>query len=140
MAVYDKPLPVINEDNRQYWEYCKRHEFRIQKCTECGYLRFPCSIICPKCHSMDSEWTKLNGKGKVYSYIVYRQVYHPSYKNDIPYVVAIIELDEGPRMESNITGCKIEEIKIGMPVEVYFDDITAEISLPKFRSAEKANN
>lgn len=130
---YKKPLPVINEDNAPYWEYCRNHELRMQKCTDCGHIRFPASIICPKCHSMEAEWTQLSGRGKVYSYVIYHMAYHPSYKDDIPYTVAIIQLNEGPRMESNITGCKGEDIQIDMPVEVYFDDVTDDISLPKFK-------
>ena len=132
---YEKPLPVINEDNAQYWDYCQKHELRMQKCTGCGYIRFPVSIVCPKCHSMEAEWTQLSGQGKVYSYVIYQMAYHPSYKEDIPYAVAIIQLAEEPRMESNITNCKLEDIKIDMPVEVYFDDVTENISLPKFKPA-----
>ena len=135
MSNYQKPLPIVDEDNSPYWEYCKKHELRMQRCNQCGYIRFPASIICPKCHSLEAEWVCLSGKGKVYSYIIYRQAFHPAYENDIPYVAAIIQLDEGPRLDSNITGCPTEAINIDMPVEVYFDDVTAEISLPKFRPA-----
>jgi uncharacterized OB-fold protein len=130
---YNKPLPTITGDNREYWEYCKKHELRMQRCRDCGYIRFPPSILCPRCHSLEAEWTRLSGRGKIYSFVVFRVPYHPSYANDIPYDVAFIQLDEGPRMESNVTGIKVEDIKFGMPVEVYFDDITEEISLPKFR-------
>jgi len=133
MAPYEKPLPVINEGTAPYWEYCRGHELMMQKCIACGNIRFPVSIVCPECHSLGADWTKLSGKGKVYSYIVFRQAYHPSYVNEIPYIVGIIELDEGPRMESNIVGCDIEDITIDMPVEVVFDDVTDEISLPKFK-------
>jgi uncharacterized OB-fold protein len=134
---YDKPLPAVDGDNAPYWEYCRRHELRMQKCRDCGYIRFPPGVVCPRCNSLEAEWTKLSGRGRVYSYAVYRAVYHPSYKDDIPYAVGIIQLDEGPTMESNITGCNPEDIKIDMPVEVYFDDVTEEISLPKFRPAAK---
>ena len=130
---YEKPLPIINEDNAPYWDYCQKHELRMQKCTGCGHIRFPVSLVCPKCHSMEADWVELSGRGKVYSYVIYHLAYHPSYKDDIPYAVAIIQLDEGPRMESNITDCKLEDIKIDMPVEVYFDDVTENISLPKFK-------
>jgi uncharacterized OB-fold protein len=82
---------------------------------------------------MDADWVKLSGRGKIYSFVIYRVPYHPSYADDIPYVVAIIQLAEGPRMESNITNCKVEDIRIDMPVEVYFDDVSDEISLPKFK-------
>ncbi len=133
MAVYDKPLPVIDLENAPYWEYCKKHELRLQKCTGCGHIRSRISTICPGCNSMEYEWTKLSGKGKVFSFIIYRRAFHPAYENDIPYCVAIIELDEGPRMQSNVTDCDIEDIAIEMPVEVYFDDVSEDISLPKFR-------
>ncbi len=136
MANYAKPLPFIDEDNKQYWYYCRQHELRMQKCARCGHIRFPPSIICPACHSMDAEWTKLSGKGKVYSFVIFDRAYHESYKDDIPYVVAIIQLDEGPRMESNITDCSVDDVKIDMPVELYFDTVTENISLPKFRPAK----
>ena len=135
MAKYEKPLPIINEDTAPYWKYCKKHELRMQKCRECGHIRFPVSILCPECHSMEAEWTKLSGKATVYSYIVFRLPYHESYKDDIPYAVAIIQLDEGPRMESNLIVPDLEKIRIDMPVEVFFDDVTDEVSLPKFKPA-----
>ncbi len=130
---YNKPLPIITDDNRQYWEYCQQHELRMQKCNDCGYIRFPPGILCPQCHSMDAEWVKLSGKGKIYSFVVYRRAFHPAYEDDIPYAVAIIQLSEGPRMESNITGTRVEDLSIDIPVEVYFDDVTDEVSLPKFK-------
>jgi uncharacterized OB-fold protein len=133
MADYKKPLPIITDDNRPYWEYIRKHELRMQKCTQCGFIRFPVSIVCPKCHAMDAEWVKLSGKGIIYSYVIYRIAYHPAYQNDIPYVVAIIQLEEGPRMESNITGCRMEDVKINLPVEVIFEDVTDTVTLPKFQ-------
>jgi uncharacterized OB-fold protein len=133
VAEYLKPLPRITDDNRQYWEYCKNHELRMQKCFQCAYIRFPCSILCPKCHSMEAQWVKLSGKGVIYSYVIYRRAYHPAYQNDIPYVVAIIQLIEGPRMESNIIDCKMERLKIDLPVEVIFEDVTEKVALPKFK-------
>ena len=133
MTDYKKPLPVVNDDNRQYWEYCKKHELRMQKCLGCGHVRFPSSIICPACHALEAEWTILRGKGIVYSYVIYRTAYHPAFQDQIPYVVAIIQLDEGPRMESNIIGCKIEEVKINIPVEVCFEDVAEKVSVPKFK-------
>ncbi|MFC1921610.1 Zn-ribbon domain-containing OB-fold protein [Chloroflexota bacterium] len=133
MADYEKPLPLIDEENTQYWEYCRKHELRLQKCTECGLIRSRISVICPNCNSMESEWAKLSGKGKVFSFIIYHRAFHPAYANDIPYDVAIIELDEGPRIQSNVVDCNVNDIKIDMPVEVYFDDVSEDISLPKFR-------
>jgi uncharacterized protein len=133
MANYTKPLPLINEETKPYWDYCRQHELRMQKCRGCGYIRFPISPLCPRCHSMESEWVKLSGKGKIYTFTVYRVAYHPAFKDDIPYILAVIHLDEGSRMESNIIGCKPEDVKIDMPVEVSFEDVTSEVSLPKFK-------
>jgi uncharacterized protein len=133
MASYTKPLPIINEETKPYWEYCKKHELRMQKCTQCGHIRFPISSLCPICHSLDSQWEKLSGRGSVYSYTVYRVPYHPAFKDDIPYVLAIIQLVEGPRMESNLIGCRPEDVRIDMPVQVSFEDVTGEVSLPKFK-------
>lgn len=130
-----KPLPVINDDNRRYYEYARNHELRMQQCSECGYIRFPPGIICPKCHSMEAEWIKLSGRGRVYSYAIYRTAFHPAFQDEIPYAVAIIQLTEGPRLESNVTGCKMEDIQIDLAVKVYFEDVDAKISLPKFKPA-----
>ena len=135
MTNYVKPLPLINEETRPYWEYCRKHELRMQKCNDCGHIRFPISILCPECHSMDSRWVNLSGKGTIYTYTTYRVAYHPAFKDDIPYVLAVIQLTEGPRMESNIIGCRPEDVKIDMPVEVSFEDVTGEVSLPKFKPA-----
>jgi uncharacterized protein len=135
MPSYARPLPLINEETRPYWDFCKKHELRMQRCLDCGHIRFPVSPVCPGCNSMKSEWTKLSGKGTVYSFTIYRVPYHPAFKDFIPYVVAIIRLAEGPRMESNITGCKVEDVRIEMPVVVSFDDVTDAVTLPKFKPA-----
>ena len=133
MTQYNKPLPAPNIDTKPFWDFCKKHELRMQKCSDCGHIRFPQSIICPKCHSLEADWVKLSGKGKVYSYTVYHYLYHKSFADDIPYVTASIELEEGPRMMSNITGCKPEDVTIGMPVELYFEDVGEDYALPKFK-------
>ena len=128
-----KPLPGIDEENRPFWEYCKKHELRVQKCGNCGTLRYPITSICPNCMSMDFEWAKMSGKGKVYSFAIIRRASHPAFANEIPYTVAIIQLDEGPRLESNVIGIDPQQVKVDMPVEVVFDDLSDEISLPKFK-------
>ena len=133
MAKYEKPLPAPTGETKPFWDYCKKHELRLQKCSQCGYIRNPQSILCPKCQSMDSEWVKLSGKGKVFSFIVFHQAYAKVWADELPYAVASVELEEGPRMMTNIIGCKTDDIKIGMPVEVQFEDITDEFALPKFK-------
>ena len=133
MAKYEKPLPQPTADTQPFWEYCKKHELRMQKCSQCGHIRYPPSIICPKCSSMEAEWTKLSGRGKIFSFVVFQYVYNKAFSDDMPYIAASIELEEGPRIMSNVIGCKPEDVKVGMPVEIQFEDVTGEFTLPKFK-------
>ena len=130
---YTKPLPGMDEDTKPFWDFCKQHELRAQKCLYCGELFYPSTSMCPHCQSLRTEWVKLSGKGRVYSFIVVRRATHPGFAKEVPYTVAIIETEEGPRLTSNVIGCKPEDVRIDMPVEVVFEDITKEVSLPKFK-------
>lgn len=133
MSEWEKFLPRPTEDSEPYWDYCRKGELRMQKCKECGWVRFPPSVICPRCWSLAHEWTKLSGRGKVWSWVVFHQAFYPGYADAVPYNTAIVELEEGPRLHSNIIGCRNEEIYIDMPVEVVFERVDAEVTLPKFR-------
>ena len=133
MVDYNKPLPNVNEDTREFWTGCKAHELRFQKCKDCGHIRWPASMICPVCHSRDTQWIIASGRGKVYTFVVYHVAYHRGFEDDLPYVVADVELEEGPRLLTNIVGCRPDEVKCDMPVEVTWERITEEFSLPKFR-------
>ncbi|HON38121.1 MAG: Zn-ribbon domain-containing OB-fold protein [Desulfomonilia bacterium] len=130
---YTKPLPRINSDNREFWEGCRNHELRFQKCASCGHIRFPASYVCPKCLRKDFQWIVSAGIGKVYTYAVYHVAYHQGFLEDLPYVVAVVELQEGPRLLTNIVGCPPEEVSCEMPVTVVWKDATPDISLPMFR-------
>lgn len=129
---YSKPLPILNEDTKSFWSGCKEHELRFQKCKDCGHIRWPASMICPECYSQKTEEIVAGGKGKIYTFVVYHTCYHPGFENDLPYVVAIVELEEGPHILTNIIGCNPDEVKCDMPVKVAWEDITEEFSLPKF--------
>jgi len=133
MVDYNKPLPNVNQDSKEFWTGCKVHELRFQKCKDCGHIRWPASMICPLCYSRDTQWIVASGKGKVYTFVVYHVAYHPGFKDDVPYVVAVVELEEGPHLLTNIVGCKPDEVRCDMPVEVTWEDITEEFSLPQFR-------
>jgi hypothetical protein len=130
---YNKPLPNVDGDTQEFWAGCKEHELRFQKCKDCGHIRWPASMICPMCYSRDTQWIIASGKGKVYTFVVYHVAYHPGFEDDLPYVVADVELEEGPRLLTNIVGCRPDEVKCDMPVEVTWEHITEEFSLPKFR-------
>lgn len=130
---YEKPLPQPNADTKPFWDGCKKHELRFQRCHTCGHVRWPPSVICPKCYSSNTEWVVANGKGKVYTFAVFHQVYHKGFENDVPYITAVVELDEGPHILTNLVGCGIDQLTCDMPVEVTWEDISKEFSLPKFK-------
>ena len=135
MSDYAKPIPTPSEDSRPYWEAARNHELKLQQCRECNAFRFPPAEVCSECTSDAYDWKPVSGKGRVFSFVIYHRAYHPGFQDEIPYVVGVIELDEGARMLSNVIGCKPEEVRCDMPVEVSFEDITDEMSLPKFRPA-----
>ncbi|MCK9274216.1 MAG: Zn-ribbon domain-containing OB-fold protein [Syntrophales bacterium] len=133
MTLPEKPLPGINADTKFFWEGCKSQTLTFQKCEQCGYVRWPPSFICPECHSKRTELIKSSGKGKVYSFIVYHRAFHPAFERELPYVVAIVELAEGPHLLTNIIECRPSDIKCDMPVEVVFEKRSEEVNLPLFR-------
>jgi hypothetical protein len=132
---YNKPLPQPNADTKPFWDGCKEHQLRFQKCRNCGHLRWPPSIICPICYSPETEWTVASGKGKIYTFAIYHHAYDKTFENDLPYVVALVELEEGPHILTNIVGCSPSEVQCDMPVEVTWEDVTKQFSLPKFKPA-----
>ena len=130
---FEKLLPKPDADSRPFWEGCKQHKLMFQECTACGEVRWPPSFICPQCHSPETRWIESGGRGTVYTYAVYQQAFHPAFKDKLPYVTAIVALDEGPMMITNLVGCPQESLACEMPVEVVWDDVSEEFSLPKFQ-------
>ena len=135
MFTIEKPLPRASEDSAPYWEAAQRGELRMQRCGSCGHLRFPPAVLCPRCLSEQAEWVRLSGHGTVFSWIIVHQSQYPAFNTDTPYNVAIIELEEGPRLHTNLVQCRNDEIAIGMPVEVVFERVNDQVTLPKFRPA-----
>jgi uncharacterized OB-fold protein len=133
MAEYRKPLPMADADSKEFWDGCQRHELLLQKCDACHKYYFPPGPVCPHCFSTKVTWTKASGKGSVYTYTNVRRALGPDWEAEVPYTVGVIELVEGPRMVSDVIGCKPEEVKIGMPLEVVFEDVTEANTLPKFK-------
>jgi uncharacterized OB-fold protein len=130
---YDKPLPHVTELARPFWEGTRAHELRLQRCSACGSYRFPPQVLCRECLAVEHEWTRLSGNATVYSFVVQHRPATPAFADDVPYVVAVVELAEGPLMLTNIVGCAPDEITAGMPVEVTFIDATGEITLYPFK-------
>ena len=130
---YDKPLPSPDPETRPFWDGCREGVLLIQKCSDCGEVRFPPTSYCPHCRSGAFDWIRASGRGRVFSWIVVR---HPVpkevYAGDVPYVVALVTLDEGVRMVANIRGLEPEDVAADMRVEAMFDAVTPEITLPFF--------
>ncbi len=130
---YKKVLPRIDEESRGWWEALARHELHVQRCRDCGATRLPPRAVCPACLSSATEWVRASGRATVYSFTVTHQNQAPGFRDELPYVLAIVELAEGPRLMTNVVECAPDAVRIGMAVEVVFDDVTPEITLPKFR-------
>ena len=135
MAQIPRPLPRPSPFSRPFWEAARQHELLIQRCSNCrGHVFYP-RYNCTHCGSRDLEWVKASGRGKVYTFTVARRPTHPAFADRGPYVIAIVELEEGPRLTTNIVDCHPDSVRIDMPVEVTFEDVNEEVSLPVFRPA-----
>ena len=128
-----KPKPRPAPESLPYWQAAKEHRLALPKCEDCDKFWFPPSRACPHCLSMNVSFQTVSGRGKVFSFVTFHRVYRPAFAQDVPYVVALVELEEGPRLLTNILGIVHEDVRCEMRVEVVFDDYDDEISIPKFR-------
>jgi len=133
VAEWKRPVPRVDEESRAFWEACRRHELRLQRCRSCGTLRYYPRALCPSCLSGEVEWVLCSGRGTVYTFTVTYQNQAPGFRESLPYALAVVALEEGPQMLTNIVECPFEEIRIGMPVEVTFVDVNDEVAIPFFR-------
>ncbi len=136
---YQKPRPNIDEDIRPFWEGLRRHEFLLFRCTKCGAWYWPvayCRNHVNEPFMGNMQWQPASGKGRVFTFNVHRWAFDPAFKEDVPYIYALIELDEGPMFGTNIVGCQPEDLSIGQPVEIIFEDHPEEdFTLPKAQLA-----
>ena len=136
-SAYDKPLPMPfhEELSRPFWEATKRHELIMPVCNDCSQIFFYPREACPNCTSMDLSWKGVSGKGKIYTYTRVRQAVHPSFQSEHGHIYAIIELDEGPKIPSNIVGCEPEDVYVDMEVTAIFENVSDDYTLTKFKPA-----
>lgn len=127
-----RPRPAINDDTRFFWEGVARGELLVQRCTSCGRLRHPPRPACGRCRSLDWEPQRMSGRGEVYSFVVHH--YPPVPGFEPPFAVALVRLDEGPRIVSNIVGVAPGDVHVGMRVMVTFVRIDDELTLPMFEA------
>lgn len=126
-------LPVVDDVNRPFWDGCREGELRLQRCS-CGELRYPISTVCPRCLSTEYAWEPVSGHGRVFSFTVFRHSYNDGWADRVPYDVAIVELDEGPRLITNVVGIALEELRVDLPVSVVFEP-EGDVVLPRFEPA-----
>ena len=133
-----RPRPAVMRETAFFWEGCQARELRIQQCGGCGRLSHPPVVRCPQCGSYDLRYQVASGKAKLYSFV--EPVYPPMPFMRYPYIVGLVELAEGTRLLTNIVDCPPELVKIGMDLELVFDDTDPELILPMFRPAQPVRN
>ncbi len=135
MEIPQKPVPIVNPWAKPFWDAARENKLTYQKCKDCNKNIFYPRIACPHCFSDNLEWVEASGKGIVYSYTVVENNSPSAFIEDTPYVVAIIKLEEGIQMLSNIVGCDPYKVTCDMPVTVTFEKLNDEFTLPKFTPA-----
>ncbi|HVN87728.1 MAG TPA: Zn-ribbon domain-containing OB-fold protein [Candidatus Binatia bacterium] len=133
------PIPVPNFDNAGFWDGCRQHELRIQQCRGCGIVRHPPRPMCPQCNRLEYEWIKASGLATVYSFTIVHGPTLPVFQARAPHNVAVVQLDEGPFLVTNIVDCAADQLRIGVRVAVVFEDVSAEVTLPRFRPADSVS-
>lgn len=127
------PLPRPTDEARPFFDALNEHRLVIQCCATCGALQHPPRAMCGRCRSMAFDWAEMNGKGVVYSYVVTHQAVHPALVGHTPLATVVVELAEGPHVTSNLVDVPPDDVTIGTPVEVVFEEVGAGVVLPLFR-------
>ena len=136
--IVEKPVPALTDDSRAFWFNCSRNKLVLQRCSDCRTTQYYPRNVCTSCGSSNIKWVDSAGKGTVYSYTVVHRAPSPAFSQCVPYVLAIIQLNEGPRMMSNIVNCDPGDVRIGMDVEVDFEMRAPDVGVPIFQLAKNA--
>ena len=133
-----KPAPSLRHLAGEFYAHCRRHELRFQRCTDCGSHRHLPHVLCPVCGSTTCEWDTSAGRGTVFTYTVVTHPVHAAVTEVVPYAVVVVELEDcgNVLMPSNVVDCPPDDVHVGMAVEVVFDRVTDEITIPRFRRAD----
>jgi len=128
-----KPRPRIDTVSRGFWDNARAGRLSVQRCDACADLHYPGSPVCPKCLSEAQSWVPVSGRGTLLSWVRFHRAYWDGFRQDLPYLVALVGLEEGPLLMTNIVGAAPEDLKIGQGVEAVFEKVDEEVTLPKFR-------
>ena len=129
-----KPLPALDPISSQYWSAAAEGRLLIQHCPACDHRQHYPRALCTRCGA-DPEWEEASGRGTVHTFTVIRQNGATGFRDETPYVVAMVELDEGPRMMGNVTGCPVEDVYVGMPVQAYAIEVEEGVGIPQWEMA-----
>ena len=129
---YAKPVPEPSRDSRPYWDALREGRLVIQQCAACGTLRHYPRPVCAACFSMDVAWREVSGRGRVHSWTVAHNPFHPGFKADLPYVLATVDLEEGVRMIAQLRGVAPDALAVGLPVAMTPERVTETLTLPVF--------
>lgn len=129
------PLPAPNPDTQEFWDGCRRHELRVQRCDACGTHRFAPRPACPSCASLRFTWITCSGRARVHTWTVIHGPTLPAFADQTPYAAGVVRLDEGVFMVGQIRGCDPHAVRDGMKVRVEFDDVADDVALPHWRVA-----
>lgn len=128
---YTRPIPEADDESREFYDGARRHELMLMRCRNCRAWRLPSRPRCPDCWSTDTAWERACGRGTLYSFGIMHQKF-PGFADDVPYNYAVVELEEGPRIISNIVGVPGDEIVVDMPLQALFDDVSPDTTLIRF--------
>ena len=132
MSEAPRTLPLPTDLTRPYWDAAARGELHMQHCGACGKWQFYPRPLCLHCESDKLQWQRVSGLGKIYTYTVNHRAPNAFMKARLPYVVAMVELDEGPRLMANVLGAQSADMAIGKRVQVVFEKASDEVTLPQF--------
>jgi len=129
------PLPAITDDTRPFWDACRARRLVAQRCTGCGAFRHPPAPVCWRCRTFPHEWVTLSGRGTVFSHAVVHRAFLPELASHVPYTIVVVALDGAPgvRLVSNLVDAAPAELRTGLDVEVVFEEVAPEITVPRFR-------
>lgn len=138
-----RPEPDPDEGSRPYWEGLREHCLLLQRCTACGEVRHYPRPLCARCHAFEHDWVEACGRGRVHSWTVCHHAFHPAFRDDVPYVMITVDLEEGVRVQAPLRGgtaaALTGQMRIGTAVRIAFEDVSADLALPAFRLADSGS-
>ena len=135
MSEYNKPLPGMDGLTKEFYDFCKSEDLHFQRCSGCNTFRHVPREVCAQCNSFDWEWVRSSGKGTVYTWTVVVRALHPAFVEDTPLAPVVVEMEEGVRLLATMLDCPPDELEIGMPVNIAYEAVTDDVTLPRFRRA-----